>query len=98
MPTGMKRQEIEDGFVRDHAVSVDEAESFVHLGADNKYHPTGGYWFPTGRTWGVATGWVSRKSEIPQDELIQYPCDDRDPEIRGRDDLPDWVVNRYVDE
>lgn len=97
MSEGGKEQEVTDEFVRKEAVPVDEAESFVHIGMDDAYHPTGGYWFPTGQKWRDASGWVSRKYDIPHGELIQYPRDDRPPEIRGRDDLPDWVVRRYVD-
>lgn len=92
----IKQQEITDDFVRQHAVPADEAESYVHVGLDFHYHPTGGYWFPTGQTWGDSTGWVSQKSEIGVDDLIQYPRDDRLPEIVGKDELPDWVVNRVV--
>ena len=93
-----KEQEVTDDFVQKEAVPVDEAESFVHIGLDDAYHPTGGYWFPSGKKWGDASGWVSSKDDIPIGELIQYPCDDRDPEIRGRlsGELPDWVVNRVV--
>lgn len=89
-------QEITDEFVRKEAVPVEEAESFVHIGLDNAYHPTGGYWFPSGKKWGDCNGWVNRKHDIPDDELVQFPCDERPPEIRGREDLPDWVVNREV--
>jgi hypothetical protein len=89
-------QDICDEFVREHAVPVDEAESFVHVGIDDHYHPTGGYWFPTGEKWGDASGWVSTKYEIPDGEMVQYPCSDREPEIRGQNELPDWVVNRTL--
>lgn len=98
MPEGMKRTDIADGFVREHAVSVNAAESFVHLGADAEYHPTGGYWFPSDlKHWDEHTGIVKEKSDVPDGKLIQFPCDDRDPEIVGRDELPDWVVNRHID-
>ena len=97
MAQDLREQQIEDEFVQEHAVSVDEAESFAHLGLDDEYHPTGGYWFPTEKKWGSASGWVSTKYDIPHGELIQYPCDDQPPKIRGRDDLPDWVVDRRVD-
>ncbi|UHQ96421.1 hypothetical protein [Natrinema halophilum] len=96
--TDIDDREIKDEFVQEYAVPVDEAESFVHVGYDDAYHPTGGYWFPTGQKWGDASGWVSRKYDLPEGELIQYPCDDRPPEILGYDDLPGWVVNRALPE
>ena len=93
---GTEQQDICDEFVREYAVPADEAESFVHIGIDDHYHPTGGYWFPTGQKWGDASGWMSSKYDIPHGEMIQYPCSDREPEIRGQDELPDWAVNRTV--
>ncbi len=78
-------------FVANNAVSDDYAVSYVHFGLDDAYHPTGGYWFPTGELWGDSSGWVKSKDSIPDGELIRYPCDDKQPEIKGLDGLPEWV-------
>lgn len=96
MTEGLRVQEITDEFVLEHTVPVEEAESFTHLGMDDAYHPAGGYWFPADRKWGDRPGWVSQKYNLPHGEVIQYPCDDREPEVRGEDELPDWVVNRVI--
>lgn len=94
--TSLRQRDICDEFVREHAVPADDAESFVHIGVDDAFHPTGGYWFPTGEKWGDAGGWVSSKYDIPEGDLIQYPCSDRYPEVRGQDELPEGVVNRTL--
>ncbi|AJF28096.1 hypothetical protein SG26_20320 (plasmid) [Haloarcula sp. CBA1115] len=93
---GTERQDICDEFVREHAVAADDAESWVHIGVDDYYHPAGGYWFPTSEKWGDASGWVSSKYDIPHGDIIQFPCSEREPERRGHDTLPDYVVNRTV--
>lgn len=93
---GMRVQDIADEFVREHAVPADNAESWVHIGLDDHYHPAGGYWFPTGQKWGDASGWVSRKYDIPHGDVIQFPRTEREPEVRGKDDVPDYVVNRTL--
>lgn len=97
-PSRIKQVDVEDEFVREHAVPADEAESYVHIGLDHHYHPQSGFWFPTGSKWGEASGWCSRRSEIPEGEIIQYPCEDRDPEVRGNGELPDGAVNRTIQE
>lgn len=94
---GVRMQGICDEFVREHAVPADSAESWVHIGIDDHYHPAGGFWFPTGEKWGDSSGWVSRKYDIPHGDVIQYPCSEKKPEIRGKDSLPDYVVNRTMD-
>jgi hypothetical protein len=89
-------QDICDEFVREHAVPAEDAESWVHIGIDDHYHPAGGYWFPTGETWGDASGWMSSKYDIPHGEVIQYPCSEKEPEVRGKDGVPDYAVNRTL--
>jgi hypothetical protein len=89
-------QGICDQFVREHAVPADDAESWVHIGIDDHFHPAGGYWFPTGEKWGDSSGWVSSKYDIPHGDVVQYPCSEREPEVRGKDGLPDYVVNRTL--
>jgi hypothetical protein len=94
---GVRVQRICDEFVREHAVPADDAESWVHIGIDDHYHPAGGFWFPTGEMWGDSSGWVSSKYDIPDGEVIQYPCSVKEPEIRGKESLPDYIVNRTMD-
>jgi len=93
---GIKIQDICDEFVREQAVPADDAESWVHIGIDDHFHPAGGYWFPTGETWGDSSGWVSRKSKIPHGGIVQYPCSEKEPEVRGKDEVPNYVVNRTL--
>ena len=92
---------VEDDFVNQNAVPVDRAESWVHLGLDDHYHPTGGYWFPTDlqNDDPEQTGIVDSPDDLPYGEILQFPRDDRLPEVTGgRDYLYDWVVNRVVDD
>jgi hypothetical protein len=92
----IEQQDICDEYVRKHAVPADDAESWVHIGFDDEYHPDGGYWFPTGEKWGDSSGWVPTKSDIPHGDIIQFPHSERQPERRGHDELPDYVVNRTI--
>ena len=95
---GAKQMTITDEFVQNHAVPLDDVVTFVHIGLDDAYHPAGGYWVPTNlEPNGETTGWVQRRSQLPKGEVVQYPLDDRPPEVRGTDDLPDWVQDRVID-
>lgn len=95
---GITQQPVTDAFVQEHAVPADDAESFCHIGLDNAYHPTGGYWFPTDLEHDPdQPGTVATLDDLPKDELVQYPCDDRPPEITGGGDLPDLVANLVLE-
>lgn len=87
----VEMQGICDEFVREHAVAADDAESWVHIGIDDHFHPAGGYWFPTGEKWGDSSGWVSSKYDIPHGDVVQYPCSENGTaeNSAGSDSLPE---------
>lgn len=96
---GVETVEVGDEFVREHAVPREDAVTYVHVGLDTAYHPYGGYWFPSDIDPDPEmSGWVRRETELPRDEVIQYPRDNRDPRRPGGGTLPDWVKNRVVSE
>lgn len=90
-----------NAFVIEHAVPEADVVTWCHVGIDDHYHPTGGYWLPTDLVFDPETsGQVRRKTEIPRRDLIQYPAEPTAPELKGTDydadDLPDHVKNRTV--
>lgn len=88
--------EIRDGFVRSETVPVERVESWVHIGVDGDYHQRGGFWVPTGTTWGDASGQVESRDELSRDEIVQFPRDDREPETAGGRPAPEWAPDRVV--
>lgn len=70
--------------LEDHTAPVEAAEGYIHVGEDTAYNPLGGYWLP-------AAGLDALVDTPPEGALVRYPDDDRPPELRGSDDLPDWA-------
>ena len=95
---GLEQTAVVDEFVVDHAVCREDAETFVHLGLDDHFHPTGGFWFPSDiDPDDDRSGWVHCEDAVPYGNLIQYPRDDRPPRMVGHEELPDWVKDRVVE-
>jgi len=85
--------------VADLSVPRSEANGWAKIAADERPHS--GYWFPAdgdpGREDTHITAYVETASEIPGGDLVQYPRDDRGPELANGGDAR-WNVNdRHVD-
>lgn len=91
---------ITDDFVIKNAAPSQEAKSWIHVGIDDRYHPAGGYWFPSSQEFDPdedATGWVEDPDDLPRDEILQFPLESRQPETAGGRHPPDYVRNRVVE-
>lgn len=94
---GVETVLIQDDYVRGHAVPREEANSYVHVGIDTAYHPTGGYWFPSRSEVDGSSGQVPSESRIPLGDIIQYPCDEKQVRRVGDQELPNDVKNRVLE-
>lgn len=77
---------------RDASVPDDEAEGYLSLDVDTALDVVPRYWIP------VEEDLVERE-HVPEGEVVQFPKDDREPEQRGSEKVPDGVHNwDYRDE
>lgn len=74
-----------------------EADAAGWARVDYKDNPLGGYWFPASEEPEDADRWVSSRESIASDHLIQFPSEDRAPELGDGERAPNVVNDRHVD-
>jgi hypothetical protein len=79
------------------AVSAAEADAVGYARVESEDHPLGGYWFPVSEEPEDPDEFVEGREDIKDHHLIQYPSEDRSPELGDGEDAPPEVNDRHVD-
>lgn len=75
-------------FEKEHSVPLVDSLGFCSVGVDTSCEPIAtDYWIP------VEDHELVEMSYPPKGHVIQYPKDDKEPNMVGKDSVPDGVTN-----
>lgn len=77
--------------------SVEDAEASGYAKVESEDHILGGYWFPVSEEPEDSDAFVDSREQIAGGELIQFPQDERPPELADGSDAPMSINDRHVD-